>query len=182
MTAVYADARQVHSALARALAPTLAPSGWRRQSGRTCTFTRTVASETGHWLLWAQVSQFGNRDLGNEFTLNVERQHEPGVHPGGGPHARILGGLDETDRALGLALEARIVARKPRPAADRPIHEHLRQDTTGQLRAGWERAFNAQPDRWRAGGDPWLVYYSVDDVAEWCTFLSGRLAALLERR
>lgn len=136
---------------------------------------------TGHWLLWTQVSQFGNRDFGNEFTLNLVRQDDPATHPGGGPNARILGTLEATDRSAGLEIETRIVARKPRPSADRPIHEHLRQDTTGQLHAGWDRAFNAQPERWRDGGDPWLVYYSIEDVAEWCEFLHDRLPALLQR-
>lgn len=179
MTPSFAPSRQVHAELIRGLGPTLVRNGWIRAKGRTCAFTRPRQGAPGQWLLWAQVSQWGSADLGGEFTLNLEWQDDPLVHPGSGPGSRILATLDPADRALALAVETAIVARKPLPAADRAIHEHLRQDKTGMLRDAWDKAFAPQPERWRAGGDPWLAYYSVEDVADWVAFLSDRLSRIL---
>jgi hypothetical protein len=182
MTPTFAPAPKVHAQLARGLGPTLTRWGWVRQSGRSCAFARPRAGRPGQWVLWVQVSQWGSADLGSEFTLNLERQQDPLVHPGTGPDSRILAALGSTDREQALAVETRIVARKPRPAADRQIHQHLLRDKTGMLREAWDKAFMPQPERWRSGGDPWLTYFSVADVNDWAEFLSERLAHVIELR
>lgn len=181
MTQTYAPSRKVHAEIGRRLKPGLAGEGWRKQTGGVCSFARPSGTPGGQWLLWVQVSQWGDSDLGNEFTLNLDHQHNPAIRPGSGPASRILSRLDAVDRQIALAIETRIVARKPIPGAERQIHEHMRQDTTGQLQAAWERAFTPQPARWHFSRDPWLTYYSLEDVAEWAGFLFERLPRLLQR-
>ena len=180
MRPTYATSREVHSELARQLKSWFLASGWSRKPGGMCAFVRP-ASRSAQWLLWVQLSQWGSSDLGNDFTLNLELQSDPACFPGSGPESRILQTLSRHDRAIGLLTENRIKARKPVPAPDRPIHGHIQEDASGQLRAAWERAFNPQPERWKPGSDPWLDYFSIDDVREWGAFLLERLPHLTHR-
>jgi hypothetical protein len=175
VTPVYAIARKVHAELGRHWKHWFLEAGWTKQPGASCAFVRPAVDQSGQWLLWVQVSQWGNSDLGNNFTINLEFQVDPEVFPGSEPESRVLRTLSEEDRALGLAIEATIVARKPIPAPDRKIHEFIRQDCTGQLQAAWTRAFAPQPDRWKPGSDPWLEYFSLEDVRDWGAFLIARM-------
>lgn len=176
----YAASRQVHSALGKRLTPWFREHGWEKRGGSSCAFVKADAIAEGVWCFWIQISQWGGRDFGNEFTVNLISLPSANTTPYGGPYARVLKTLQQRDREIGLALEAKIAARIPIPAPENRIHEWMK--LPGEQGAGfrrmWSEAFVAHPDRWGQDKDIWLRYYALDDVEEWAEFLIARLDAL----
>lgn len=177
----YVASRQAHSALGRLLRPWFKAHGWDKRPGGTAAFTRQSSEGPGFWCLWFQVSQWGNADFGNEFTLNLVLQQSEAASLCGGPHARVLNTLSPQAREEGLGIETAIVARIPKPPPGRKIYEWMEADDpyAAHHRQAWQRAFSPDVRRWRQPGvDLWLRYFSVDDVEDWAAFLLPRLEGL----
>lgn len=176
----YAESRQVHSTLRNALSPWFRERGWERRKGSSCAFLKLSQSGDGFWCFWLQVSQWGGRDFGNEFTVNLILLPSASDRPYGGPYARVLKTLPQDDRDIGLALEAKIAARVPKPPPESRICQWM--DLPGEegatFKRMWAEAFVPHPHRWAEDMDVWLRYFAVDDVEEWASFLVPRLELL----
>ena len=98
----------------------------------------------------------------------------------GGPDARVLATLSSSDMEEGLSLEARIVARIPKPSPESRIYEWMQlPGKEGEIfRESWARAFVPHPEIWSPNHDVWLRYFAADDIEEWGAFIAARLSHL----
>lgn len=105
----YLKSKDFHRHMRSLLAPKFRELGWETQAAGKCSFAR------GGRACWLQVSQYSNAVMGAKFTINLTEG------TGSAGDTRILRRLDETDRAVGQALEEQIIARLPRPDPDPEI-------------------------------------------------------------
>ena len=109
--------------------------------------------------------------MGSKFTLNLTQGS------GSANEARILYHLNEADRAIGKALEERIIVRRPRPDPDPDLEVVGDNGETVTLKLG--DLVRANPAQWDAPSDVWLPYFGKNDLDDWAAFLSPRLDRLI---
>ncbi len=179
MTSTYATSKSVHGALKRALSPWFLAKGWKRRSGHSCAFLKQAPA--GYWCLWIQVSSWGSQLLGSSFALNLVPLEAADTPLCGGPDARVLCTLSESDKRLAFSIAEDIATRIPDPPPSDPVHEwaQLPGHQGEQWRETLANLRKVNPDAWKPGADIWLPYYSVIDLDSWVDFLLPRLPHLL---
>lgn len=160
----YLKSRDFHRHMRSLLAPRFQELGWEPQAGK-CSFVR------GGRVCWLQVSQYSNSVMGAKFTINMTEGS------GSASDTRILHRLDETDRAVGKALEERLIARLPRPDPDPEVEVVGDNGQTVSVKLG--DLARANPRQWEGPDDVWLPYFSKSDLDDWAAFLLPRLDRLI---
>ncbi|ULJ81332.1 hypothetical protein MF410_24985 (plasmid) [Rhizobium sp. C104] len=85
--------------------------------------------------------------------------------------------MNDTDRAIGKALEEHIIARRPRPDPDPDIE--VVGDDGGRILIKLGDLAKANPRQWVGPSDVWLPYFSKNDLDDWAAFLLPRLDRLV---
>ncbi|RUM27152.1 hypothetical protein EFQ99_02840 [Rhizobium vallis] len=160
----YLKSRDFHRHMRSLLAPRFQELGWEPQTGK-CSFVR------GGRVVWLQVSQYSNSVMGAKFTINMTEGS------GSASDIRILHRLEETDRAVGKALEERIIARLPRPDPDPEVE--VVGDNGQMVSVKLGDLTRANPRQWEGPADVWLPYFSKSDLDDWAAFLLPRLDRLI---
>lgn len=178
----YVSSKQVHSILSRILKPWFITHGWQKRKGFTCAYLHPRDEQSGFWCFWIQCNQWGGKDFGNSFTINLGPQWLPDQSLACSPNGRVLEMLGTSDLQEGLAIETRIVARIPKPSPGSRIYELMKSPgNAGNItRENWAHTFIPHPELWKPGLDHWLRYYAADDVEEWGEFILARLDLLTQ--
>ncbi|ANK94669.1 MULTISPECIES: hypothetical protein [Rhizobium] len=161
----YVKSKDFHRHMRSLLVARFQELGWQSQAAGKCSFVQ------GRRVFWLQVSQYSNSLTGGKFTLNLSE----GVGAAG--DTRILRHLDETDRAIGKALEEHIIARLPRPDPDPDVE--VVGDDGGPVLVKLGDLAKANPRQWDGPSDVWLPYFSKSDLDDWAAFLLPRLDRLI---
>lgn len=173
----------MHSTLSKVVWPWFHQFGWQRRKGSSCAFLKRCESTNKYWCFWVQISQWGGKDFGNSFTLDLILLESHDIPPYGGADSRVLNTLTGRDRQVGIELETKIAGRIPEPAPECLIYEWMKLpgDEGAAFKRMWTEAFVPHPDRWNEGMDISLRYFALDDVEEWAQFLLRRLEMLTDR-
>ncbi|WHO76295.1 hypothetical protein [Rhizobium sp. BT03] len=160
----YVKGQSFHRYMRSLLAWRFQELGWESQPGK-CSFVH------GKRIFWLQISQSSNSLMGGKFTLNLTEGS------GAAGDTRVLRRLNEADRAVGRALEERIIARLPRPDPDPDIEVVGENGGTVLVKLG--DLARANPRQWDGPSDVWLPYFGKNDLDDWAAFLVPRLDRLV---
>jgi hypothetical protein len=179
----YAASKTFYKVFKKVCDRILSSAGWRRSKMSAVAYYRKLDDGGGFLRCWVQLSAWGNREIGNAFTLNSDfHAHDPDAKLEGASQRFLAAVMSREDKEAAERLGERLRARKPEPGPDSAIMRQIaaEPDKEEELRAWLRNPFGVlSSDLLNPNVDIWLEYYSEEDVAEWAAFLAPRLPMMM---